>query len=140
MKYRYLKYGIIGFIAIAIIILLFIIYQFLSVPLILASDYSQIYVEETDVIDYNIMRNPSQKYSVLLQLSDDLRYEISEYMKTNNYKLRSGEHNFRIQYTDSSCRKFAKDKKWINALIYGEYVNGKRLSGFMFEKIDNVVF
>ena len=108
MNYRYLKYGIIGFMAIAIIILLFITYQFLSVPLILASDYSQIYVEETDVIDYNIMRNPSQKYSVLLQLSDDLRYEISEYMKTNNYKLRSGEHNFRIQYTDSSLKRTLK--------------------------------
>ena len=51
-------------------------------------------VEENDIVDCNMMMSPLDKYSQLLQISDEMRNKVSEYMRQNNLKLKSGKQEF----------------------------------------------
>lgn len=55
-------------------------------------DFSQIYVQ--DFFDYNMMINPPDQYSALLQIELPMRKKVAEYMKQNNLKLKTGEQVF----------------------------------------------
>ena len=71
-------------------------------------------VEQDDMVDWNVMMSPPEKYSQLIQISEEMRKKVSQYMKKNNLKLKSGEQEF-IR----------------NNPTFAELVNG----GFQFEKI-----
>ena len=57
-------------------------------------DYAEMYVDETDILDYSAIVSPPEKYSQLLQLNMETREKLSEYMKKNNFKLKSGKQEF----------------------------------------------
>lgn len=57
-------------------------------------DYNQIYVSHNENVDYKIFLDPQGQYRVLSQLDEDIRLQVSEYMKSNNLKLKEGEHSF----------------------------------------------
>ena len=51
-------------------------------------------VESDDVINWEIMILPPEKYSQLLQIPLATREEVAEYMKKNNYKLKCQKQKF----------------------------------------------
>ncbi len=57
-------------------------------------DYSQIVVEENDVVDYKIFLEIPKEYSALEQIEEPIRKTISLYMQANNLKLSEGTHEF----------------------------------------------
>lgn len=57
-------------------------------------DYAEIYIDEGDTVDYLVIINPPDKYSQLLQIDMETREELAQYMKENNYKIKSGKHEF----------------------------------------------
>ena len=59
-----------------------------------SKDYSQIFVGENDIADYNIFIQIPEKYGALGQIEEPIRKTISLYMKANNLKLSTGTHEF----------------------------------------------
>lgn len=82
---------IIGIIA---ILLLTLFYQLGNIEVRQTKDYAEMYVDEVDVVDYSSIITPPEKYSQLLQIDLAVREELANYMKTNNYKLKSGKQEF----------------------------------------------
>lgn len=82
---------IIGIIA---IMLLGLFYQLGNIEVRQTKDYAEMYVDEVDVVDYSSIITPPEKYSQLLQIDLKVREELASYMKTNNYKLKSGKQEF----------------------------------------------
>ena len=113
----------------------YVLYVLYNTPLLLAEDYSTIYIEQGDIVDAEIMRNPTEEFHNLTRLDTQTREELAEYMEENNLKLAEGKQEFRIEYKEYTCRQLVKGGKWINALIEGEWINEKKISGFEFEKI-----
>lgn len=103
---------IIGIIA---IMLLGLFYQLGSIEVRQTKDYAEMYVDEVDVVDYSSIITPPEKYSQLLQIDLKVREELANYMKTNNYKLKSGR------------QEFIRNNPTIDELIN---------DGFLFEKME----
>lgn len=76
--------------------------------------YETIDIDDEDVVDADAMISPPDKYSELLQIDQETRKRIAEYMRMNNYKLKAGRQTF------------IKNKPTYQELIS---------SGFEFEKI-----
>ena len=76
---------------VAILALVFF-YKLSSIQIRDTKDYSQIYVH--GIFDYEMMINPTEEYSALYQIDLSMRKEVAEYMKKNNYKLKSGKQEF----------------------------------------------
>ena len=79
-------------------------------------DYESIFVDEEDIIDYNAMLQPPQKYSKLLHIDESTRKMVAEYMRMNNYKLSPGK------------QEFIKNNPTFKELV---------ISGFKFETIES---
>ncbi len=56
--------------------------------------FAEMYVDEGDVLDFNTFLCPHEKYNALLQIDSDMREKVAEYMKRNDYKLKSGHQEF----------------------------------------------
>lgn len=56
--------------------------------------YAIMYVSGDDVIDYKAMMDPPEKYSQLMQINEEMREKVAEYMKCHNYKLKGGKQEF----------------------------------------------
>ena len=70
------------------------IYKTLSMPLRQTKDFQSFYIEEGYVFDAEKMIDPPEEFSALLQIDQDMRMKVAEYMKEHNYKLRSGKQRF----------------------------------------------
>ena len=57
-------------------------------------DYDSFFVDEEDIIDFNAMISPPEKYSKLLIIDLNTRKLVAEHMKMNNYKLKPGKQEF----------------------------------------------
>ncbi len=69
-------------------------YMLSQVPVRAVKDYATIEITPNDTADYMVFLHPSGKYRRLLELDDDVRYQIAEYMKENNLVLQVGEQEF----------------------------------------------
>lgn len=76
----------------AIIFPTFIIYKLSTIEVRDTKDYSQIYVK--DIFDYEMMINPPEEYSALLQIDSSMRGKVAAYMKENDFKLSLGKQEF----------------------------------------------
>ena len=68
-------------IVLVITILCFMFHQLSNIQIRQTKDYAIMVVEEDDIIDCDMTLSPPDKYSQLLQISDEMRKEVSEYMK-----------------------------------------------------------
>ncbi len=57
-------------------------------------DYSQITVDENEIVDYSVFIDIPEKYKALEQIEEPIRKTISLYMQSNNLKLSEGTHEF----------------------------------------------
>lgn len=81
-------------IGIIIVSLAIFLYKFGNIQVRQTKDYAQMYVDENDILDSEAVISPPEKYSQLLQIDLDMRKKVAEYMKKNNYKLKSGKQEF----------------------------------------------
>lgn len=79
-------------ICVAITFSILIIHKLSTIEVRDTKDYSQIYVQ--DVFDYEMMINPPEEYSALLQIDSSMREKVAAYMKENDFKLSSGKQEF----------------------------------------------
>ena len=56
--------------------------------------YTQLTVEEGQVIDYTDFDKPQGKCAALSEISESVRSRLSSYMKKNNFKLKPGGYEF----------------------------------------------
>lgn len=49
-----------------------------------------LYVDEEEIIDYSIFLDPKDKMYELGEIEESIRFQIADYMKTNNLKLKEG--------------------------------------------------
>ncbi len=56
--------------------------------------YTQFTVEEGQVVDYTDFDKPQGKCAALLEISESVRFQLSSYMKKNDFKLKPGEYEF----------------------------------------------
>lgn len=89
---------IISFSIILIIAVLSIVgfgaYEFLSAPLLSDKTETVIYIDDGDIIDGAAMKNPPEKYDMLLKIKEETRIELGNYMTENGYCLTTGEQRF----------------------------------------------
>lgn len=78
----------------AFVVICCMFYQLSNIQVRQTKDYAVMVVEQSDIVDWEEMLSPSDKYSQLLQISEEMRKEVSEYMKKNNLKLKNGEQEF----------------------------------------------
>jgi len=57
-------------------------------------DYSQLTVDENEIVDYSAFIDIPEKHKSLEQIEEPVRKTISLYMKANNLKLSKGTHEF----------------------------------------------
>ena len=69
-------------------------YMLSQVPIRAVKHYATIEVMQEDVADYTVFLYPYGKYKRFLELDDDVRYQIAEYMKENDLVLQVGEQTF----------------------------------------------
>ena len=81
-------------VSIVFLIVAVLLYQLSNIDIRQTKDYAEMYVEEGDIIDCQVMITPPEKYSQLLQIDYEMRNEVSEYMRKNNFKLKSGKQEF----------------------------------------------
>lgn len=84
------------------------LYSYLdTIPILATKDFASIYVEENELVDYDIFLHPSEKFSSLNKIDLEIREKIADYMVDNNYKLKSGEHKF--MWNNSSFEELIDD-------------------------------
>ena len=89
-------------------------YMLSQVPVRAVKDYATIEITPDDTADYMVFLHPSGKYRRLLELDDDVRYQIADYMKENNLVLQVGEQEFcalldaTFEELVTECFKFEK--------------------------------
>ncbi|WP_173275731.1 hypothetical protein [Paenibacillus sp. NEAU-GSW1] len=62
-----------------------------NTEVIATKDFSTVIVEENELVDYKYFLSPEGE---LNNLDLDMRINIADYMKENNYKLAEGKHEF----------------------------------------------
>ena len=72
----------------------FQVYEFLTAPVLSDKTETVIYVDENDIIDSAAMIDPPEKYDKLLEIKEETRIELGNYMAENGYRLSSGEQRF----------------------------------------------
>ncbi|MEI3163411.1 MAG: hypothetical protein V8S74_08505 [Lachnospirales bacterium] len=89
-----IKYIIFAIIVFMFAIVIAVIYQLSTIEIRQTKDYAEIYVDENDILDGNVMVYPPEKYAPLLQIDINMRKMVAEYMRKNSYKLKRGKQEF----------------------------------------------
>lgn len=86
-----------------------------QVPIRADKHYATIEITPDDTADYMVFLHPSGKYKRLLELNDDVRYQIADYMKENNLVLQVGEQEFcavrDVSFEELTTQDFKFEKK-----------------------------
>ena len=95
MKAKHIILTIVCFmIALMIVAAAVVVYQLSNTKARGTKDYSEMYVDEGDMIDHTAMLVPPAKYDQLLQIDFEMRKQVADYMVENHLKLKSGKQVF----------------------------------------------
>ncbi len=78
-------------------------------------------VSNGQYVDYHVFLKPDKTNHILNEISEEIRLEIADYMKSNNLKLKAGKHYIPKKSMTDGIE---------NEISYEEYIEG-----FSFEKI-----
>lgn len=92
--FKYFKITGTIFLLIIMVIGGIVIYKLNNITIRQTKDYDVIYVGSEDIVDAKVMISPPEKYSQLLQIDENMRKKVANYMKENNLKLKSGKQEF----------------------------------------------
>ena len=92
--FKYIKFVLFIVIIVLVVLVVFAFYSLGNITIRQTKDYAVMSVESNDVINWEIMILPPEKYSQLLQIPLVTREEVAEYMKKNNYKLKCQKQKF----------------------------------------------
>jgi len=91
---KYIKWiGVVLFVIIVVVCAI-AIYQLNNTTIRQTKDFAVMYVDSEDVVDATVILSPPEKYSQLSEIDVKLRKRVSEYMKKNKLKLKSGKQEF----------------------------------------------
>lgn len=96
----------------AVVYIGLVIHEFNNTKIEFIKEYYEITVDDYENVDYMMFLEPTEKYDVLYSIDENTRKQISEYMKSNNLRLKPGIHRFhRINYTkDILIKDFTFEK------------------------------
>lgn len=82
------------FIAIIVVATSVLLYQLSKVKVRMTKDFAEMYIDEDDIVDDELMISPPEKYSQLLQIDLEMRKQVADYMAENHLKLKGGKQTF----------------------------------------------
>ncbi len=93
-KGKYIKSVLLILTIISVALLIFAFYSLGNITIRQTKDYAVMTVDNNDVVNCEIMINPPEKYSQLLQIPLSTREKVAKYMRENNYKLKCQKQEF----------------------------------------------
>ena len=92
--FKYIKYALFTVITVFVAYLIFVFYSLSNIPFRQTKVFAVMSVASEDVVNWEMMISPPEKYSQLLQIPLETREKVAEYMKKNDYKLKCQKQEF----------------------------------------------